>query len=197
MMGLSLLDAVFVRRHNRFVGSITLGGVRSTAYIPNTGRLWELLIPGRKVLVIPHGGRHPYKLQYVIWKGRPVYIDAIGANGVFARLLSEKKIPGLQGFHVARREPVLGQRQFDFLLEERHGRKRYLEIKTCTQAWGPVAAFPDAPTVRGVEHLRALAATGMGMVVFFIMHSGVTLFVPDYHTHFEFYHSRATGMICP
>lgn len=191
MMGLPLLDAVFLKRHNRFVGSIALRGVRSTAYIPNTGRLWELLIPGRKVLVVPHGYKHPYKLQYVIWRGRPVYIDAIGANGVFARLLSEKKVPGFREFHVARREPVLGKHRFDFLLEGRRGRKRYLEIKTCTQAWGPVAAFPDAPTVRGVEHLRALAATGMGMVVFFIMHGDASIFVPDYHTHFEFYRTLA------
>ncbi len=184
---MSLREALFIRRQNRFVGTAHLDGKNTTVYIPNTGRLAELLIPNRKVLLAPCAGKHRYKLRYVIYKDNPVFIDSVGTNAVFAELLAEGKVPGLEDFRMVHREVPCGKHRFDFLLENSRGREIYLELKSCTLAWKNVAAFPDAPTVRGLHHLLALRESGRGMVVFFILHQGVRLFTPDYHTHYAFY----------
>jgi len=183
----TLVPASFVRKHNRFVGTVLLDGKETTVLIPNTGRLAELLLPGRQVLLAPYQGKHPYKLLYVIYRGNPVFIDSVGSNAVFGRLLAEKKVPGLEEYRLLRREVPFGRHRFDFLLESPRGKEIFCELKSCTLAWNGVAAFPDAPTERGRDHILTLRKSGRGMVVFFILHRDVTIFVPDYHTHYEFY----------
>jgi len=44
-------DGRFVRRLTRFSGEALLGQRRVLAHIPHSGRLGELLVPGRRVLL--------------------------------------------------------------------------------------------------------------------------------------------------
>ncbi len=46
-----LEKANFLRRLNRFVVECMIGGRPVSAYLPNPGRLWELLIPGCRLYV--------------------------------------------------------------------------------------------------------------------------------------------------
>ncbi len=180
--------AKFITKHNRFVGSVDLDGKEEKVLIPNTGRLAELLVPGAEILLSPYQGKYRYRLTHVLYRGSPVYIDSIAANGIFGRLLSEKNIPGMEGFSVARREPPYGNHRFDFLVSRdgADSKEIFLEVKSCTLAWNGVAAFPDAVSSRAAGHVRALAETG-GMLVFFILHQGVKRFIPNFHTDFAFY----------
>ena len=70
---------------------------------------------------------------------------------------------------------------------ERDTERWLLEVKGCTLEREGVGYFPDAPTERGVKHLRELAkATGQGWhcaVAFVIQTEGVTEVRPNTETH--------------
>ena len=70
---------------------------------------------------------------------------------------------------------------------EKGAEKYLLEVKGCTLEIDGVGYFPDAPTERGVRHLRELAkAAGDGYhaaVAFVIQMDGVTEVRPNTDTH--------------
>ncbi len=76
--------------------------------------------------------------------------------------------------------------RFDFLIE-RDGRKALVEVKGVTLEEDGVALFPDAPTERGVKHLKELAEcqrNGLdAYVVFVVQMKGVRYFTPNERTH--------------
>ena len=53
-------------------------------------------------------------------------------------------------------EVPYGHSRLDFLLEQKDGKKIWIEVKGCTLAIDNVALFPDAPTQRGSKHLQTL-----------------------------------------
>jgi sugar fermentation stimulation protein A len=179
-------EAVFIERHNRFVGLAKVEGRAVHVYIPNTGRLTELLLPGRKVILVPSTGVYAWKLLYVIYNNRPVLIDSISSNRIFHGLLNTGAVPGMEEYAVVRREPPYGNHRFDYLMRGPRG-EFFAELKSCTLAWNGVAAFPDAVSARATEHVRALAESGRGMLIFLILHEKVSRFFPNYHTDFSFY----------
>jgi sugar fermentation stimulation protein A len=69
-------------------------------------------------------------------------------------------------------------------------RKAFIEVKGVTLERNGVAAFPDAPTLRGIKHLNGLVKCREegfeAYVIFIIQMKGVHLFTPNYETHFEF-----------
>ena len=77
----------------------------------------------------------------------------------------------------------------DFYMEK--GKQKYLmEVKGCTLEIDGVGYFPDAPTERGVKHLRELAAAcGQGykcLIAFVIQMEGISEVRPNTATHPEF-----------
>ncbi|MDE7262582.1 MAG: DNA/RNA nuclease SfsA, partial [Oscillospiraceae bacterium] len=76
--------------------------------------------------------------------------------------------------------------RFDFMLEDFRGRV-FVEVKGVTLEEGGEVRFPDAPTERGVKHLRGLqraAALGYRAAVFFVIQmKGATRFRPNDKTH--------------
>jgi len=181
-----LLDAVFMERLNRFVARVNLDGRTCPVHVPNTGRLAELLLPGRRVVLVPSPGKYPYRIQYVIYNNRPVLIDSIMSNAVFRDCVDSRVMPGLEEYRIIKREPSVGNHRFDFTVR-RGGSDLFVEIKSCTLAWNSVASFPDAVSARAAEHIRVLAETKRGILVFMLLHEGIRLFVPNYHTDFAFY----------
>ena len=65
-----------------------------------------------------------------------------------------------------------------------------MEVKGCTLEIDGVGYFPDAPTERGVKHLRELAAAcGQGykcLIAFVIQMEGISEVRPNTETHPEF-----------
>lgn len=162
-------------------------------YLPNPGRLWELLLPGRTVYLVKKEGHSSGNLTHmavaVEREGIPVLLHTHLANSVAARLLAERKIPGLQDAVVTRAEVAVGHSRFDFLLEK-EGKPFFLEVKSCTLFGRHIAMFPDAVTLRGKRHMEELAAMSRGGTVcgiLFLVHwHQVRFFLPDYHTDLEF-----------
>src|SRR5512139_1507722 len=153
--------AVFIRRPNRFVVECRLGRKRVEAYLPNPGRLWELLLPGAVLHLRRNGGEVslPYTAMAVEREGIPVLLHTHLANDIVEELIRRKRIPGFEEREVLRREVRHGASRFDFLLSG-SDRPLVLEVKTCTLFSRTLAMFPDAVTERGSRHVAELAELG-------------------------------------
>ncbi|UCD34171.1 MAG: DNA/RNA nuclease SfsA [Nitrospiraceae bacterium] len=184
--------AVFRTRPNRFVITCLLNGKPVMAYLPNPGRLWELLLPGVTVLLVRQPGtsaRMRYIAVAVEKKGVPIFLHTHLNNAVARYLIENNRVPGLEGAAVVRPEVTAGKSRFDFLLLH-GGREVLLEVKSCTLFSGTIGMFPDAETLRGRKHLLELASqSGMsrrGAVLVLVHSPGVRFFLPEYHTDLGF-----------
>jgi len=184
--------AIFIERPNRFTVICRLHGKRRRVYLPNPGRMWELLLPGA-CLYLEKSSRPACQMAYtcvaVERKGRPVIVHTLKTNDLAQALLEKNQIPGLEGARIVARETRYNRSRFDFLLE-RGGREIYLEVKSCTLFGERIAMFPDAVTARGKRHLEELARLSeegkQGAVLFLIGWPAAEYFLPDYHTDLEF-----------
>ncbi len=155
-------------------------------YIPNTGRL-PLLVPGTKVRLEPGKGKLPWRLSGMRYKGKWVSIDATIVNGLFERWVEEGRI--FKGWKILAGEWEYEGKRFDFLLGR--GREKMLvEVKSCTLERNGIALFPDAPTLRGREHLERLiewvGEGKRGCMVFVTSLPGIRGFMPHDETDPEF-----------
>jgi len=185
----SFEEATFVRRVNRFVLELDLKGKRIYAHLPNTGRLYEFLEPGRPFYVVKvDKGKYPYKAVSAYFDGQFIFIDTIKSNYLFYLLLKAGVIEDLKCKRIKREYRIAGSR-FDFFLEWGM-EKAFIEVKTCTLCLGGLGMFPDAPTSRGRKHideLSNLAEKGYKCyVVFLIPNYNAIQFIPNYHVDLEY-----------
>jgi sugar fermentation stimulation protein A len=187
------IRARFLRRPNRFLVQCKWKGRILSAFLPNPGRLQELLLPGCIIRLVREekcqGRKTCYTAVAVDRDGYPVMLHTHRTNEVARHLLQRRKIPGLERARIVKSEIRVGRSQFDFLLRE--GNKDILlEVKSCTLVGEKIAMFPDAVTERGTRHLRELARTseeGVRAVALFIVHwPFAKVFMPDYHTDLNF-----------
>lgn len=185
-----ILEARFCSRPNRFVALVELGGREETVHVKNTGRCRELLLPGAAVY-LQESGNPARKTRYdlvAVKKGeRVVNMDAQAPNQLFGEWAQGGNF--LPGLTLLRPETTFGASRFDFYWEA-GDRRGFVEVKGVTLEENGVARFPDAPTQRGVKHLRELitarAAGYEAAVCFVIQMSGVHRFEPNDVTHLEF-----------
>jgi sugar fermentation stimulation protein A len=124
-----------------------------------------------------------------IGEGRAILInmDSQVPNDVAEEWLKEGEI--FSSNAVIRREVKMGNSRFDFYIEDGE-RKAFLEVKGCTLEKDGVAMFPDAPTERGVKHIKELIECVKNgyeaYVMFVIQMKGVYEFRPNDDTHKEF-----------
>jgi sugar fermentation stimulation protein A len=183
--------SVFNTRPNRFVVTCILENKTVRAYLPNPGRLRELLLPGCPLYLVRQSApsaKIKYMAVAVEKNGSPVLLHTHLNNAVARHLIEQNSIPGLEGALIVRPEVTIGNSRFDFLLQ-REGRETVLEVKSCTLFSDRIAMFPDAVTRRGKKHLMELSSLSgrkTGAAVLFIVHSSsVDYFLPEYHTDLE------------
>jgi sugar fermentation stimulation protein A len=197
-LGGKIVKARFVSRPNRFLVHCEAGqNEKIMAFLPNPGRLWELLLPGACLYVRRDRGLEEgldtRKTQHTVLaverEGKPIFLHTHETNTVARYLLEQESIPALQGSHVVQAEVSVGRSRFDFLLSHK-GKELYLEVKSCTLFGNGVAMFPDAVTSRGKRHLVELAEMsrkGIQSAILFVVHyPKVEWFMPDYHTDLDF-----------
>jgi sugar fermentation stimulation protein A len=188
--------ARFVSRPNRFLVRCDHDGREITAFLPNPGRLQELLLPGSRLYLTREGQSAVRKTEYtVVGVDRddcPIMLHTHRTNEVVGYLLKNRLVPGLEDATVVRREVTVGHSRFDFLLRDGEG-EIFLEVKSCTLFGDRVAMFPDAVTARGARHLVELAdlsRKGYESAVIFVVHwPRAKVFMPDYHTDLHFAHT--------
>jgi len=188
----------FISRPNRFLVHCGAGDhKRIRAFLPNPGRLWELLLPGATLYLRRDEGTEgrlsTRKTQHTVLAvesdGRPIFLHTHETNSVAQYLLENGLIPPLEGSSIVKAEVRVGRSRFDFLLSHK-GKELYLEVKSCTLFGNGVAMFPDAVTARGKRHILELAEmsrNGIRSAILFVVHyPGVEWFMPDYHTDLDF-----------
>ena len=191
-----VLLAEFVDRPNRFVVRCRLQGRLVRAFMPNPGRMHELLFPGSQLYITPSpavsGGsarRTRYTALAVEREGKPIFLQTHLANQVVRSLITRGDVPSLASARVVGSEVTSGHSRFDFLLADDEGRQSYLEVKSCTLFGNRVAMFPDATTERGRKHLLELGAmqSEPAPAALFLVHTpDVDWFMPDFHTDLAF-----------
>ncbi len=183
----NMTRGIFMERPNRFVAVVKIDGQKEIVHVKNTGRCKELLIPGCEVWLTAPGT-----------PGRKTTYDLVAVrkeNGILFNIDSQapNKVARewLEGQHYDRVQPeyTYGDSRIDFYMER--GSEKYLmEVKGCTLEVDGIGYFPDAPTERGVKHLRELAGAAkdgyQAMLAFVIQMDGVTEVRPNIETHAEF-----------
>ena len=180
-----LVEGRFIKRLNRFAALVDVERREYLAHVPNSGRMGELLIPGFRVLLAPApqgtSRKTSFDLALVDTGTALSSADARLPNKLVDEALTRKRLPQFADYPVARGEQVFGESRLDFLLEGPKG-KCYVETKSVTLVEDGVGLFPDAPTIRGVKHLRSLmAARDAGYeaaVVFVIQRADAEAFAP-------------------
>jgi sugar fermentation stimulation protein A len=183
-----LIPGQFVRRLNRFAALVRVAGREEHVHVRNSGRLRELLTPGRRVLLEiadREGRRTRFTLALVRLAHGYVSADAHLPNALVEAALRTGGVPGFRGARLLRREPAMGRKRADFLVTH-GGRHCLVEVKSVTLVVEGVARFPDAPTARGrahLEHLMAARRRGLGAVVLFVIQRCDALaFAPNHGT---------------
>jgi len=182
--------AVFLSRPNRFIAHALLDDAEVICHVKNTGRCKELLVHGATVYI--QKSESPLrKTQYdliAVRKGpRLINMDSQAPNRVFYERLQNGRY--IESITRIKPEARFGTSRFDFYVEAGE-RRIFIEVKGVTLEEDGVALFPDAPTERGVRHLRELAqcvAVGYeAHVVFVVQMSEVCYFTPNDTTHVAF-----------
>ncbi|MFP4429644.1 MAG: DNA/RNA nuclease SfsA [Spirochaetaceae bacterium] len=178
------LEGVFLRRPNRFVVEVQTAEGVIRAHCANPGRLSEILVPRRRVILEgrPRGapaGSSTHTLAAAYYRKRIVPLLPSRANAVARNLLIPRLFAGITDL---RPEAALGEGRTDFRVDHAGGRT-FLEVKSCSLVEHGVAMFPDAVSDRATRHLGALAgAEGQGMVLFVVTHGRPALFCPNLHS---------------
>ncbi len=185
-------DGRFIRRLTRFSGEAFLGQRRVLAHIPHSGRLGELLVRGRRVLLRRETGdkrKTAYDLVGVANGRQWVGIDARLPPRLVEEALKGGRVPGFKGYRVAQREVGIGGGRIDLCLAGNRGRC-YVETNAVTLVIGRTAIFPDAPTDRGRRHLLTLLGAHRrgwkAAVVFVVQRSDARRFSPNWRTDPKF-----------
>ncbi len=152
-------EAKFIERLNRFEAIVEYAGTEILCHVANTGRIKELLVPGRGVII--RKAKNPNrktKWDLIISHsadGVPVFIESIMANRLIFKALKEAKLKEFEGWPDIKREVTFGNSRFDMRLTDGE-RTCYIEIKSANLVKNGVAMFPDAPTLRGTKHVLEL-----------------------------------------
>ena len=183
----NITPGIFLKRPNRFIAEVEIDGQKETVHVKNTGRCRELLIPGCEVWLTEPGtpGRKTKYDLVAVRKSSGVLfnIDSQAPNKVVKEWLEtmdyDRMVP----------EYPYGDSRIDFYIER--GKEKFLmEVKGCTLEVDGVGYFPDAPTERGVKHIRELIkakkAGFNAILAFVIQMDGVTEVRPNIEMHPEF-----------
>lgn len=186
----SVIEGRFLHRPNRFIAHVETGDGIQICHVKNTGRCRELLQPGA-VVYLERAASPARKTAYdliAVKKGDLlINMDAQAPNRVFREWVACGAF--LRDVRTVQPEFRYGDSRLDFALETERG-LHLVEVKGVTLEEDGVVRFPDAPTERGVKHIRELEKAvreGTAATLFFVIQMrGVRWFSPNDDTHPEF-----------
>ena len=188
----NIVGGTFLDRPNRFIAYVEVDGKKETVHVKNTGRCRELLQQGNKVyLSIADNPNRKTKYDLIAVEKRReekepllVNMDSQIPNDVTEEWLRKGILFSKEAR--VRREVKYGNSRFDFYIEDGE-RKVFLEVKGVTLEEDGIASFPDAPTERGIKHIRELMQCLQegyeAYILFVIQMKEITKFRPNDKTH--------------
>lgn len=128
-----------------------------------------------------------FDLISVIKGNRHINVDSQVPNKVFHEWLQRGNL--LNNITLIKPESKYKNSRFDFYVETETD-KVFIEIKGVTLEENNVVLFPDAPTERGVKHIKELMdciKNGYkAYIIFVVQMKNVAYFTPNSRTHKEF-----------
>lgn len=178
----NMVKGRFLSRPNRFIAHVEIGGTEEICHVKNTGRCKELLAPGATVWCQEFDSptrKTKFDLITVQKGERLINMDSQAPNAAAREWLASGGLGELENL---RSEVFHGDSRFDFAFLK-DGRQCFLEVKGVTLESDGICAFPDAPTERGVKHLKGLTQAVQdgygGYVLFVIQMSDVKYLHPN------------------
>lgn len=178
----------FLERPNRFIAICKIDGKEEICHVKNTGRCRELLVNGVTVYLEKSSNpnrKTQFDIVSVEKNGKLINIDSQIPNFVVKESLN--KI--FEDIIFVKQEYKYGNSRFDIYVETKKERI-FVEVKGVTLEDNGVVRFPDAPTERGIKHLKELQKAVKdgykACVVFLVQMEDVKYFEPNYETHPEF-----------
>lgn len=183
----NIVKADFKKRINRFVAECDIKGENIKVHVKNTGRCKELLKENAFVY-LQKSDNPNRKTAYdliSVYKGKELFnMDSQVPNRLVKEAIENGNIK-LEGFDedmIIKPETKYGNSRLDFLIQNKN-RKAYVEVKGVTLEENGIAMFPDAPTVRGIKHIRdlidALKECNDAYLIFVIQFRGSKYFTPN------------------
>lgn len=157
-LGERIVDGIFLERPNRYLARVEINGQEIFAHVPDPGRLPGLMIPGRRVRLVYNPGpkrKTDYSLVLVRQGSIWVSVYPVFANKLVEKELADGTLDCLNGYTNFKREITQGKSRFDFRLDF-PDTKAFVEVKSVSLVEKGEGRFPDAPTERGVKHLKGL-----------------------------------------
>ncbi len=167
----NIVHGIFRARPNRFIALVDIDGKEEICHVKNTGRCRELLVPGARVWCQQFDcmtRKTKFDLIAVQKGSRIINMDSQAPNAAAKVWLSGG---GLGEIEDLQAEVFHEDSRFDFSFIK-DGNRCFLEVKGVTLENDGICAFPDAPTERGVKHLKGLtraAEAGFGAYVLFVI----------------------------
>ncbi len=193
------IESTCIGRKNRFTLTVSIKGIKTDVYLPNTGRLEEHLLPGNKIFLTGVKTRKfEFRAISTVYKDSFVLLDTQRVNDILISLIKSGKIMFFDDIKKITSEHRIKNRRFDLFIESmdlRNGKnkgslKNIVEIKTCTLCHRGVAMFPDAPSIRAAEHILMLSelqqAGFKSWFIFLVLNSKARYFIPNFHTDKKF-----------
>lgn len=192
-----LFVAYFSQRLNRFAIWVRLrNGQVVTAHLPNSGRLKEVLRDGKKLWLVKRKSE----------KRRTKFDTLLAQDGstlvsIDARLPPKLLLEGIElgivsefgRIVTAQTEVRYNSHRLDLKLVNDLSQVWWVETKSVTLVVDSVALFPDAPTLRGREHLKLLSELAKkgenAAVVFVVQRDDAKFFAPNASADPEFAHT--------
>lgn len=185
--------AIFLERPNRFIANVELDGATEVCHVKNTGRCRELLVPGRTVFIEQSDNpnrKTKYDLIAADKDGLLINMDSQAPNKVAVEWIEQGGIYKKEDIVLIKPEKKYRNSRFDIYVESRQ-EKAFIEVKGVTLERDGVAAFPDAPTERGLKHIYELidcAKHGYKAYILFVIQlKGAKYFIPNDNTQPEFH----------
>lgn len=191
----NIVNGKFIDRPNRFIAHVEVDGEIQTVHVKNTGRCKELLQPNVTVYLEKSDNPNRKTLYDLIGVKKPregkspllINMDSQAPNQAAETWLKKGKLFSKSA--TIKREVTFGKSRFDFYIEDGE-RKIFLEVKGVTLENDGIAAFPDAPTQRGVKHILELTECIKegyeAYILFVIQMKEMKKLIPNDKTHEAF-----------
>lgn len=186
----NIVKGKFISRPNRFIANVEVNGKVEICHVKNTGRCKELLTSDATVFVQEHNNpkrKTKFSLIGVIKGNRIINMDSQVPNKVVQEWILKGNL--FKDLVLIKPEQKYNNSRFDFYVETKE-RKAFIEVKGVTLENEGVVMFPDAPTERGLKHVKELCQCiedGYdAYVIFVIQMKEVLYFKPNIQTQKEF-----------
>lgn len=187
----NILQGRFISRPNRFIANIEIDKKIQVCHVKNTGRCKELLIPEKTTVFVQENDNPNRKTKYsliTVKKGdRLINMDSQVPNKVVYEWIKKGNL--FNNPSLIKTEKTYNNSRFDLYVEE-DNKKAFIEVKGVTLEEDGIVRFPDAPTERGVKHIKELCDCiddgYEAYIIFVIQMKDVLYFEPNIKTHKEF-----------